>query len=83
MQVKNLKPFSGANSLKAFFDVETSEGILIKGFRLADGKNGLFVSVPSDRDQNDKTKFWDKVIMTKEQRSELLEQAKAEYQKVS
>lgn len=83
MQVKNLKAFSGQNSLKAFFDVETSEGVLIKGFKLSDSKNGLFVGVPADQDRNDKSKYWNKVIMTKEQLSDLLEQAKAEYQKVS
>lgn len=83
MNIVNMKSFSGANNLKAFFDVETSEGITIKGFKIADGKNGLFVGVPSDQDKNDKAKYWDKVLMSKKVRDELTDLALKEYKKLS
>ena len=78
MTVENLRTVQAGN-LKAFFDVRTAEGILIKGFKLVDGKNGLFVGMPADPDKNEKQKFWDKVIMSKDQASELLKAAKKEY----
>lgn len=79
MKVQNMKQFSGSNNLKAFFDIETSEGITIKGFKIADGKKGLFVGVPSDQDKNDKSKYWDKVLMSKELKQELTDLALEEY----
>lgn len=83
MNVVNMKQFSGSNGLKAFFDLETSEGITIKGFKIADGKNGLFIGVPSDQDKNDKGKYWDKVLMSKEVRDKLTKIALDEYSKIS
>jgi DNA-binding cell septation regulator SpoVG len=83
MKVLNMKLSSSPGSLKAFFDVETSEGITIKGFKVADGKNGLFVGVPSEQDRNDKTKYWDRVLMSKELKDELTNLAMQEYSKMS
>ncbi len=83
MNVVNMKQFSGSNGLKAFFDLETSEGITIKGFKIADGKNGLFIGVPSDQDKNDKGKYWDKVLMSKEVRDKVTKIALDEYSKLS
>jgi DNA-binding cell septation regulator SpoVG len=83
MNVVNMKQFSGSNGLKAFFDLETSEGITIKGFKVAEGKSGLFVGVPSDQDKNDKGKYWDKVLMTKEVKETVTKLAMAEYAKFS
>ncbi|MFA5834212.1 MAG: septation protein SpoVG family protein [Bacteroidota bacterium] len=83
MNVVNMKQFDGSNNLKAFFDLETSEGITIKGFKIADGKNGLFIGVPSDQDKKDKGKYWDKVLMSKEVKDKLTEKALEEYSKLS
>jgi DNA-binding cell septation regulator SpoVG len=33
----------------AFFDVQTEDGIIIKGFRIVNGTNGLFVSNPDEK----------------------------------
>ena len=82
MNVVNMKQFSGSNNLRAFFDLETTEGITIKGFKIADGKNGLFVGVPSDQDKNDKGKYWDKVLMSKELKEKVTDLALEEYSKV-
>ncbi len=83
MNVVNMKQFSGSNGLKAFFDLETSEGITIKGFKIADGKNGMFIGVPSDQDKNDKGKYWDKVLMSKEVKDKVTKIALEEYSKLS
>jgi len=83
MKVLNMKLSSGSGNLKAFFDVETAEGMTIKGFKVADGKNGLFVGVPSEQDRNDKTKYWDRVLMSKELKAELSDIALQEYSKLT
>ncbi len=83
MKILNMKQFSGSNNLKAFFDLETSEGIVIKGFKISDGKNGLFVAAPSEQDKNDKSKYWDKVLVPKELKEELTSLALEEYSKLS
>ena len=35
--------------IRAFFDVQTEEGFTIKGFKLVEGVNGLFVGFPSNK----------------------------------
>ena len=35
--------------IKAFFDLELDNGIVIKGFKLIEGKDGLFVGNPSQK----------------------------------
>ena len=83
MKILNMKLSSGSGSLKAFFDLETSEAITMKGFKVAEGKNGLFVGVPSDQDKNDKTKYWDRVLVPKELKAELNDLALQEYSKLT
>ena len=38
--------------VRAFFDLTTSEGFVIKGFKIIEGINGLFVSMPSQKGTN-------------------------------
>ena len=83
MKILNMKLSSGSGSLKAFFDLETSEGMTIKGFKIADGKNGMFVGVPSEQDKTDKTKYWDRVLIPKEMKEELNDLALKEYSKLT
>lgn len=35
--------------LKAFVDIEVNDSLLIKGFQVMDGKNGIFVSMPRQK----------------------------------
>jgi len=35
--------------VRAFFDLQTEEGFTIKGFKLVEGMNGLFVGFPSQK----------------------------------
>ena len=41
------------NKLQAYFDVATDDGFIIKGFKLVEGINGLFVSMPSQKGNDD------------------------------
>ena len=35
--------------IKASVDIRTSEGFIIRGFKVVEGDNGLFVGMPSER----------------------------------
>ena len=39
--------------IRAFFDLQTEEGFIIKGFKLVEGINGLFVGFPSQKGSDD------------------------------
>ena len=67
--------------VKAFFDVENS-GFEMKGFRLVEGINGLFVSMPSRKgtDENGNDKWFDTIwIESRDVREQLNTLALAEY----
>ena len=55
--------------IKAFFDLETSEGLVVKGFKLVQGINGLFVGFPSQKGNDDE--YYDTVWAEKDLREEL------------
>ncbi len=77
MKISRLNKYDGESKTKAFFDMETEEGIVIKGFTLVEGSNGLFASVPSHKGKDDK--YYENVIMSKEQKKELNDLAVAKY----
>ena len=39
--------------IRAFFDLQTEEGFTIKGFKLVEGIDGLFVGFPSQKGNDD------------------------------
>ena len=59
LAVKRLVKFDGEGSLKAYCDLTVGTLFLIKGLRVVDGKNGLFVSMP--RQQSKGGKWFDSV----------------------
>jgi len=63
--------------LRAFFDLKTSDGFVIKGFKIVEGINGLFVGMPSV--QNKEGEYYDSVFADKELRDELEKLAIREY----
>ena len=65
----------------AFFDVKTTEGYIIKGFRLVEGINGKFVAMPSTKGQDGE--FYDTVLADKEIQEKILGLALSEYQQNS
>ena len=54
LAVKRIVTFEGDGALKAFCDLAVDEQFLIKGLRVVDGKNGLFVSMPRQQGKNGK-----------------------------
>ena len=55
--------------VRAFFDLTTTEGFIIKGFKIIEGINGLFVSMPSQKSNDGE--YYDSVFATKELREKL------------
>jgi stage V sporulation protein G len=45
IQVSRIYKIDGESKLKAFVDISLA-GVMIKGLRIVDGSNGLFVSMP-------------------------------------
>ena len=80
MNVINMRLSGSASKIRGFFDVETAEGITVKGFKIAEGPTGLFVGMPSEKDKNGK--WWDKVLMPKEMKGDLTNLALQEYEKL-
>lgn len=74
--------FLDANSRSktvAFFDFQTPDEITIKGFRLVNGSNGLFIAAPDTKGKDGK--YYESVILPKELKKELEKLALDEYNK--
>lgn len=67
------------NKIVAYFDLQTPDGVILKGFKVVNGVKGLFVSVPSEKGKDEK--YHETVILPKEMKSELEKIALEEYQK--
>ena len=76
-----MNPFEGSGKTVAFFDLETEEGLNIKGFTLVEGSNGLFASAPREKGKDDK--YYDRVYVPKELKEQLTEMAVAKYNEES
>lgn len=70
VQVSRIHKFEGDTKLKAFVDVSIS-GFVIKGLRIVDGKNGLFLSMPSHQGKDGR--WYNTIQTTKEIHQELTE----------
>jgi len=59
--------------VRAFFDIRTQEGLVVKGFKIMEGINGLFVSMPSQKGKNQQgeDEWFDTVWIEKELRDQL------------
>ena len=55
--------------VRAFFDLTTEEGFTIKGFKIIEGINGLFVGMPSQKGNDGE--YYDSVFTAKETRDRL------------
>jgi len=65
----------------AFFTLVTEDGFEIKGCKLIDGVNGLFVSAPQEKNPKD-DKYYDTVWIPQDKREELNTLASTEYSPV-
>ncbi len=80
MKIARMNPLKNNSRVAAFFDVETEEKLIIKGFRLIKGSNGLFVSSPDEKGKDGK--FYERVFVPKELKESLDKMAFEEYDKV-
>lgn len=83
MKIIRMNPLKsdGSGKTAAFFDIQTNDGIVIKGFRLINGSNGLFLSSPDQKGKDGK--YYETVTLPKEMKSELEKMALEEYSKVN
>ena len=65
--------------LVAFFDLQTEEGFNMKGFKIINGANGLFVGFPSEKNKNDE--YNDTIFADKTLKQKVNQLAIAEYEK--
>ena len=56
-------------NVKAYFDIETVEHFIMKGFKIVLGSNGLFVSFPSQKNKDDE--YNDTIFADKQLRAEV------------
>ena len=63
--------------LRAFFDLKTNEGFVVKGFKLVEGISGLFVGMPSTQGKDGE--YYDTVFADKDLREELQQVALRAY----
>ena len=65
IKVIKVHPVTGGN-LKAYIDICIDDALIIKGLRVMDGKNGLFVALPSVKNKNDE-KYYETVSCTNQE----------------
>ena len=63
--------------IRAFFDLRTEEGFTMKGFKLVEGINGLFVGFPSQKGNDDE--YRDTIWADRELKDELTQLSIKEY----
>lgn len=51
--IKRFHKFNDSSSLKAFADIVINDVVLIKGLKIVEGRNGMFVSMPSEQSAKD------------------------------
>jgi stage V sporulation protein G len=54
IQVQRMYRFESDRPLKAFADIIINDALLIKGIKVLEGKNGLFVSMPQEQAKDKK-----------------------------
>jgi stage V sporulation protein G len=72
-KVKRIYRLEGNGNTKAFVDLVINDELLIKGLRVVNGKEGLFVSMP--REQGKDSKWYDTVQPMKKEIKEQISMA--------
>jgi DNA-binding cell septation regulator SpoVG len=81
LRMNPLKSEGSSGKTAAFLDIQTNDGITIKGFRLVNGSNGLFLSSPDQKGKDGK--YYETVTLPKEMKSELEKMAIEEFGKTN
>ncbi len=72
IQVQRMYRFESDRPLKAFADIIVNDALLIKGIKVLEGKNGLFVSMPQEQAKD--KKWYDSVrCLTQDVREQITE----------
>lgn len=72
IQVQRMYRFESDRPLKAFADIIVNDALLVKGIKVLEGKNGLFVSMPQEQAKD--KKWYDSVrCLTKDVREQITE----------
>ena len=79
MKIARMNKLNGEGKTVAFLDIQTDDDIIIKGFRLVNGSNGLFLASPDEKGKDGK--YYDKVILPDELKQKLTQLAIDEYNK--
>jgi DNA-binding cell septation regulator SpoVG len=65
MKVEFSLPKIRDTKIRAFADVTVADGIIVRGFRVADGSNGVFAAVPSKSiNVGGEQRYWHLVAFT-------------------
>ena len=70
IEVVDIRKILGDGKLKAFADVKVGDSLVIKGFCVMEGKNGIFVSMPRKASKDGR---WFDVVEPDESMKRLLE----------
>ena len=72
VSIARIYVFDSDRPVKAFADVIVNDALLIKGVKVLEGKNGLFVSMPQEQAKD--KKWYDSVrCLTQEARDQITE----------
>ena len=63
--------------IRAFFDLRTDEGLVIKGFKIVAGSSGPFVGMPSQKSSDGQ--YYDTVVAEQEVKDEITRLAMESY----
>ena len=72
-KVTRMHKFNGDGATKAICDVAIADEFLVKGFRIVEGKNGLFVGTPREKGKDGK--WYSSVFPLTDEAKEALSQA--------
>lgn len=78
MKIIRMNKLDGGKTA-AFFDIQTNDNIIIKGFRLVTGSNGFFISSPDEKGKDGK--YYETVTLPKEMKQQLEKMAVEEFNK--
>lgn len=79
MKIVRINKLEGG-ATAAFVDIETNDGIIIKGFRLVNGAKGMFLAAPEEKGKDGK--YYETVILPKELKTQFEKLALEEYKKL-
>lgn len=81
MKIVRMNPVqqNGNGKLRAYFDFQTDDGIIIKGFRIINGPNGLFISPPAEKGKDGK--YYESVILPQDIKNNIQALAVENYNK--